>query len=533
VESKNCSPADAPVAAPNRAAIRPSGNIKRERRRKCFLLRPSKVLKISDVRCQTSAFLRESNPLLYHPYLQGILLSVITIFGALLRLQHLGDKSFWVDEAFSAFIAAAPWHNFWQQIQTTELNMLPYYLLLRLWIHFGSSEAWLRLLSALFGIVSIPLIYLLSSRLFCRRVGLLAAALLAVHPGHIIFSQEARSYSMTVLLLVIVAVLLLNAIANPKRLCWGAYALAAGAAIYSHFFAVLAVSAQLIGIGKRPTRQHLRAALIPLSALGLLALPIGLFALNHDVGQLSGTLRPQFHHVLRVIFLLTGNGMRCVLYLLLWIVAGWQSFRLKSGAPARESATPYSFLLAWLFAPLLITLLLSFWKAALLPRYLLVSLPAAVILAAAGAVHLPKKPALLLIALLMALSLKSVVSYYHRPKRDWRSAIQRVASNSQPGDAVAIMPTSSAVVFDYYCALRSRHCPHLLKLPVDEAIPAAARIWVVTTSRPLKTRSQPRKESRWREAEAELEQLLSAVEPAYRVTEIHDSYGVRVLLLSR
>jgi len=46
--------------------------------------------------------------------------------GAFLRLRHLGAKSFWVDEAFSAVLAAAPWHNFWQQIQSAELNMPPY-----------------------------------------------------------------------------------------------------------------------------------------------------------------------------------------------------------------------------------------------------------------------------------------------------------------------------------------------------------------------------------------------------------------------
>ena len=462
----------------------------------------------------------------------AVALAAMTICGALLRLRHLGEKSFSVDEAFSAVIAAAPWHEFWHQIRAAELNMLPYYLLLRIWMHFGSSEAWLRLLSAFFGIVAIPVIYLLASRLFNRRVGLLSAGLLAVHPSHIRFSQEARSYSMTVLLLTVFSVLLLHALRYPRKLNWGACAVVAIVAAYSHFFAVLACASQVLGIGMRPARQHLRAAAIPILACGLLVVPIGLFALSHDVGQLSGVMRPQFRHLLGVFFLLTGNGPRFVIYLLLWIIAGWQSVRIRSGRP-NESAvsSSYSFVLTWLFLPLFVTVVLSYWKAALLPRYLLVSLPAAVIFGAAGAAHLPEKFRALIIVLLLALSLTSVASHYHRPNQGWRSAIQYVLAHSRSGDAISMMPASSAAVFDYYGVLRNAQGPQLQSMTVGMWIPTAQNIWVVTMSRPLNVRAQSRK-MRWREAEADLEQLLTELGPTYSVSEVHNDRGVRVLLLA-
>src|SRR5262249_19948948 len=438
----------------------------------------------------------------FHRY--GVALAAITLCGALLRLWHLVAKRFWVDEAFSAFIAEAPWHEFWHEIQAAELNMLPYYLLLRVWMHFGSSEAWLRLLSALFGVATIPAVYQLGLRLFNVRVALLSASLLAVHPGHIRFSQEARSYSMTVLLLTVFALLLLHALRYPKKRNWAACAMAAGTAAYSHFFAVLACVAQVLGIGVRPSRHHLRAAVIPSLAFALLMVPIGLFALNHDVGQLGGVMRPQFHHLLRVIFLLTGNGPRFGLYLLLWVIAVWQSFLIKSDTERSESvvSAPYSFLLAWLFLPLFVTVVLSFWKAALLPRYLLVSLPAAVILGAAGAVHLPRPLRTLMVGLLIAFSLKSVVSHYHEWNQDWRSAIQYVLSHSRSGDAIAIMPTTAGVVFDYYGVLRNPQGPRLQSVAASTSIPATQNIWVVTMSRPLKIRAQSKRAERWREAAA-------------------------------
>ena len=462
----------------------------------------------------------------------AVALAAISICGALLRVWNLGAKSFWVDEAFSAVIAAAPWHEFWHQIRAAELNMLPYYLLLRIWIQFGSSEAWLRLLSALFAIATIPAIYLLASRLFNRRVGLLSASLLAVHPAHIRFSQEARSYSLTVLLLTLSAIALLRALRDEKKLYWGAYAVSGVMAAYSHFFAVFACMAQVIGVGVRPVRQHLRAAIISSLVFAVFIVPIGLFAVSHDVGQLSGVMRPHFRHLLGVIVLLTGNGPRFVLYLLLWVIAGWQSFRIKSDRQ-NESAvgSSYSFLLTWLFLPLFATVVLSYWKAALLPRYLLVSLPAAVILGAAGAMHLPEKFRALILVLLVALSLKSVASHYHRPNQDWRSAIQYVLAHSRSGDAVSMMPASSAAVFDYYGVLRNAHGPQLQSMTVGTSTPTARNIWVVTMSKPLKLRAQSRK-IRWREAEADLEQLLTSLGPAYSVSEVHNSPGVRVLLLA-
>src|SRR5438067_1450960 len=82
---------------------------------------------------ENSALVRTNRPLIRIFLTEGFLLTAITVLSAVLRLRHLGGKSFWVDEAFSAVLAAAPWHVFWQQIRTTELNMVPYYLLLRGW----------------------------------------------------------------------------------------------------------------------------------------------------------------------------------------------------------------------------------------------------------------------------------------------------------------------------------------------------------------------------------------------------------------
>ena len=80
---------------------------------------------------------------------------MIVALGAVLRLIALGHKSFWLDEIASVVIVRMPgsllawvWHN--------EGNMALYYVMLRPWLHFGSGEASVRMLSVLPGIASFP-----------------------------------------------------------------------------------------------------------------------------------------------------------------------------------------------------------------------------------------------------------------------------------------------------------------------------------------------------------------------------------------
>jgi mannosyltransferase len=61
----------------------------------------------------------------------------------------------------------------------------------------------LRLPSALAGWLCIPAIYLLGKRLYSGREGLMAALFVAVLWAPIYYSQEARPYSMLILLSIL------------------------------------------------------------------------------------------------------------------------------------------------------------------------------------------------------------------------------------------------------------------------------------------------------------------------------------------
>ena len=72
-----------------------------------------------------------------------------------------------------------------------------YYLLLHGWVaQYGDTPYYARLLSALFGTGTIPIIYLIGKRMSGTMVGVAAAVLMAFSPFHIYYAQEARMYTL-------------------------------------------------------------------------------------------------------------------------------------------------------------------------------------------------------------------------------------------------------------------------------------------------------------------------------------------------
>ena len=135
---------------------------------------------------------------------RAIIITVLTLAGGCLRLFHLGTKSLWLDEGATVTLARMAWPHFAQLWWYGEASFQgAFFLLMRGWMHLGQSEAWVRLPAAIFGIASIPLIYLVARKLVGLRAALASAAILAFSPTHVYYSQEARSYTMTILLLLV------------------------------------------------------------------------------------------------------------------------------------------------------------------------------------------------------------------------------------------------------------------------------------------------------------------------------------------
>ena len=121
----------------------------------------------------------------------------ITLFGGWLRVLLLADKGMWLDETFSVWMASHSVPDMLQWMIRIDQHPPLYYLLLHSWITLNGDTPYnARLLSALFGTVTIPVIYLIGKRISGAVLGLAAAVFLALSPYNIYFAQEARMYTL-------------------------------------------------------------------------------------------------------------------------------------------------------------------------------------------------------------------------------------------------------------------------------------------------------------------------------------------------
>jgi mannosyltransferase len=169
----------------------------------------------------------------------------LTLAGAWLRLWHLGRDGLWRDEAQGLFVAAKTFPGGIAAALVQDGHPPMYFFLMHFWLKlFGGSEFSVRLPSALLGIATIPLLYRMGKDMFDRNVGLLAAAVAAFLPMHILVSRQARMYTLFPLLVLLSMWTLYGAVTRNTVRLWLGYVLSTALMLYSHNWAVLVFAAQ-------------------------------------------------------------------------------------------------------------------------------------------------------------------------------------------------------------------------------------------------------------------------------------------------
>jgi mannosyltransferase len=324
--------------------------------------------------------------------------ALITIVGTLFRFHLLGTKSLWLDEAMSVSFVRLPGSSFWTLLSGREGNMAFYYVLLRGWFHLGDSEFAVRSLSVLFGIATLPAIYLLGSRFVNRTAGIMAAALLAAHSFHVRYSQEARSYSLLLLLLVLSTYFFLLLVQAPhNKQYWLAYIVFTVLAVYAHVFAILVIASQWLSL-RLPTLRNigLRRLVSTATLLTLLISPMIVFVFFDDRGQLDWIPRPTIKIFLDTLRNLTGNFLLghsnelerdglLILYAVCFAfgVLGLIFFDRSQNASYGQRLF-IRVMSLWFLFPIAATLCISVLKPLFIARYMIICVPAVVLLASYG-----------------------------------------------------------------------------------------------------------------------------------------------------
>jgi mannosyltransferase len=204
-------------------------------------------------------------------------IAAVTALAALLRFWALGRQGFWYDEATTAWLLRGSPAQLLSQLPHTESTPPLYYLLAWVWVRlFGDTQTGLRSLSALAGVATVPLAFAAARELAGRRVALFAAALVAVNPFLVWYSQEARSYALLVLAATAALWLFARARAQPSPRRLAAWAVAAAVSLCVHYFAIFLVvpeAALLLADRRTPVRWRLGAiAGVGIPGLALLVL---------------------------------------------------------------------------------------------------------------------------------------------------------------------------------------------------------------------------------------------------------------------
>lgn len=169
------------------------------------------------------------------------LLLLITLAGLFFRLWRLSHHSAWTDEFFTLFVAQ---QSILDNIRASFFyNVHPplYTLMMHFVIYMGKSEFILRLPSVIFGVITIPLSYLLAKELFNRKVGLITALILALSPLHIWMSQEARPYTLLPLLIIVCIYFFIKYLrtCEPRFLAY--YIISIIVSLLTHYFTLFIV----------------------------------------------------------------------------------------------------------------------------------------------------------------------------------------------------------------------------------------------------------------------------------------------------
>jgi uncharacterized membrane protein len=221
----------------------------------------------------------------------------LTVLAAALRFATLGSQAYHHDEIVTAsrILRDGFWHAM-DAVGFSESAPPLYYGLAWIWTQLaGTGEFGLRSFSALAGVATVPVAYLLGTELRGRRAGIAAAALVAVNPMLLWYSQEARGYALLAFLTALAALYFVRALrpsgdvpgvedaygpvtpgTSRDVTLWGVFS---ALALATHYFAIFPIALEAVWLLRRRGREA-RTGLAIVVAAGLALAPLAIHQMS-------------------------------------------------------------------------------------------------------------------------------------------------------------------------------------------------------------------------------------------------------------
>ncbi len=413
----------------------------------------------------------------------AILLALALLLAVGLRLLLAARSGLWRDEALFLFVARSPTAGaLLDFLRGHESHPPLFYFLMRMWLAvWGDSEAAALALPVLLGVALVPAMYLVGSRMFSRRTGLIAAALAAASPTLSLHSALVRPYSLLPLLCLLSIYFLWRGLEGGVQRAWALHAAFTLGLLLTHNWGWLVYAGQavmaavLIALpGGRPRMALVRPWV--LAQLGVLAayapwIPALLFQIEHAGHGPAPVSAPgaALLAFARTTLLFPGtqvdvtsentwplSGAFAGALLLLLMVLAFRRVLRPAGQPAGAGGQRAALLLL-AGVPLVavgVAIALSAKSYLLPPRCLATVVPCVLLAAAHGIASLaaPARPLVPVtaIAALVAVSLASSLAQINDIKSNARQVAEAVAAATRPTDLIVISPEWIASSFNYY-----------------------------------------------------------------------------------
>ncbi len=336
----------------------------------------------------------------------------VFFIGCFLRLYGLTFESFDHDELFSVYCSVYQ-NGAFAIIKTFlelyESNSPLFNILLHYWIKLlGPGELSIRLLPTLFGIASLPSIFILGKKIFNTNVGLIALMGLSFMTSSIYFSQRVRCYSL-LLLSSIWFIYYGWLLFKENRRSYGLYFWSSILAnVHFSGCAFVLITLLLFIIVKIYSRTDFKQTLITSVVISIICIP-SLILISRVIlaGQSPNwfpaitflTFRNLFGFIFSYKWGATANwGIISFTFFMAVIFVGLLFKKIKDQG--------IIFVNTLLFAPIIVFTLISFFKPIMIPRSMIFTIPLFLLLISWAIDSIPKK-------WIFALTLSILFLYHH------------------------------------------------------------------------------------------------------------------------
>jgi mannosyltransferase len=325
-------------------------------------------------------------------------LLALTVLALALRVTNL-SRSLFIDEAYSLALAQRSFGHM-LALFGYEANGTLYPIVLWPLIRiFGTGAALLRAPAVLAGTLSVPAMWWAARKFVSGPAALLAAALLALNPMAIWYSETARQYAFVVLATCLAFGALPRALERGGgRRAWLGYVAAMVALAYCDLFAAPIVLPAQALIARRHGQDGLRSWLRSLLALSLCCLPLLVASVIARSRRNALYWLPTTDRGLVELALQEFTSGFSELTAVRWAtllagaaLVGCAAWSLRRRENDRERST-LAITACWGIVPGALLLAISFVQPVFYPRYAILALPGLCVLLAAAAARLWRSP---------------------------------------------------------------------------------------------------------------------------------------------